>query len=267
MHLCAHTTGIFYYQILLHIPSIDELERVGYYSDFKSLIEDMYKTDNEKVSIVVHSMGGPVTLYFLNKVVTQDWKDKYINAYIPLSGAWSGANGGLLTFISGVRLEAYQKPFGTSFQSMESTAWLLPDPSTWKDKVIVTTASKNYSAGQYEEMFNDINRTVDYGKLKHSFALNAGYPAPNVPTHSFYGVNVSTIQIINYGSNFPKQYETFTYGDGDGVVNLLTSEICLKWAKQKAPFYHKTFPQTTHGNMVTDPAVLNAIAEAVVNPN
>ena len=31
-----------------------------------------------------------MSLYFLNEVVTQEWKDKYIKVYIPLSGAFGG---------------------------------------------------------------------------------------------------------------------------------------------------------------------------------
>ena len=53
----------------------------------------MYNQNNgAPVALVVHSMGGPMSLYFLNEVVTQDWKDKYIKVYIPLSGAFAGAS-------------------------------------------------------------------------------------------------------------------------------------------------------------------------------
>ena len=41
----------------------------------------MYKENgNTKVTLVVHSMGGPVSLYFLTKVVNQQWKDTYIHS-------------------------------------------------------------------------------------------------------------------------------------------------------------------------------------------
>ena len=50
----------------------------------------------EKVTIVIHSMGGIVSLYFLNEVVTQEWKDQYINAWVTLSRAWSGGSIGVV---------------------------------------------------------------------------------------------------------------------------------------------------------------------------
>ena len=47
---------------------------------------------NRRVTLVAHSMGGPVSLYFLTQFarVTQQWKDTYIKSWVTLSGAWSG---------------------------------------------------------------------------------------------------------------------------------------------------------------------------------
>ena len=246
---------------------IDELNRTGYYTAFKSLIEEMYEAANEKVSIIVHSMGGPVTLYFLNRVVSQDWKDKYIHVFIPLSGAWSGGNGVLLTFISAIYgADEYSLQFGISFQTMESTVWLLPNPIIWKDKVIVTTATRTYSANQYKEMFDGLGRSTDYDKTMQSLSINGDYPAPNVPLHCFYGIGIPTTEVVNYGVSFPKYFESITYGDGDGAVNVQSSEICLSWSSQKASFKNRIFPLMTHYDMVTNPIVLAAIAEAIYKP-
>ena len=55
---------------------------MGYYSQVKQLIEEMYAERSQKVTIVAHSMGGPVALYFLNEVVDQAWKDKHVNAFM-----------------------------------------------------------------------------------------------------------------------------------------------------------------------------------------
>ena len=64
------------------------LKRLGYFEAVKKEIEDMYtQSGNTKVTVVVHSMGGPVSLYFFTSgIVTQQWKDTHINAYITLSG-------------------------------------------------------------------------------------------------------------------------------------------------------------------------------------
>ena len=226
----------------------------------------MYKESNNKVSIVVHSMGGPVTLYFLNNIVSQDWKDRYIKTFIPLSGAWSGGNGDLATFISAIRVGSskYEQQFAVSFQSMESTVWLLPNPSVWKDRIIITTDTDKYSANDYEKLFKSMDRITDYTKIKDSLEINGDYPAPNVSVHCFYGVGVDTVEVINYGNGFPNKYDNITTGDGDGSVNLLSSEVCLKWSKEMtAPFEQKTFPKIQHGEMVSAPSVLAAVDKAI----
>ena len=44
--------------------SVDNLKAMGYYSGLKKLVEEMYEAnDRTPVTLVVHSMGGPVSLY------------------------------------------------------------------------------------------------------------------------------------------------------------------------------------------------------------
>ena len=231
------------------------------------LIEEMYEeSSQQKVTIVVHSMGGPVTLYLLNNVTTQEWKDKYINTFIPLAGAWAGCNGGLLTKISamlaGPQAE-YLEHFGTSFQTLESLVWLIPNPLVWKDRVLVTTKSHNYSANEYEQLFDSISRQTDYNEIKQAFRNNGNLSAPNVSVHCFYGIGTPTVEVVNYGSGLPTSYDSITYGDGDSVVNLLSSQVCQQWSNQEAPFNVKIFEKLDHDEIVTDTSTLDAVALAI----
>ena len=58
-----------------------------------------------RVTLVAHSMGGPVSLYFLNNIVSQSWKDTYIYAYVPIAAAWDGGVVALEYVISGLRVD------------------------------------------------------------------------------------------------------------------------------------------------------------------
>lgn len=68
-----------------------EDENQQWFIDFKSLIEATFVFNgNVPVTLLAHSMGGPMTLLFLQKQ-TQAWKDKYISKFITLCGAWAGS--------------------------------------------------------------------------------------------------------------------------------------------------------------------------------
>lgn len=78
--------------------SVDEQQE--FFSNFKELIEDTYKKTGMKVTLITHSMGSPMTLYFLNRQ-TQAWKDRYIQSWVSLAGCWAGTVKALKVFIQG----------------------------------------------------------------------------------------------------------------------------------------------------------------------
>lgn len=59
--------------------------------DLKILVEETFEANNQvPVTFIVHSMGAPMTLVFLQQ---QDkaWKSKYVSRIISLAGAWAGS--------------------------------------------------------------------------------------------------------------------------------------------------------------------------------
>ena len=57
-----------------------------FYEKTKRLIEETYSANgNKRITLMTHSMGGPLTLVFLNRQ-TSDWKDKYLHQWIAMSG-------------------------------------------------------------------------------------------------------------------------------------------------------------------------------------
>ena len=220
----------------------------------------MYNSSGgEKVTLVVHSMGGIVSLYFLNEVVSQQWKDRYINAWVTLSGAWSGGNSVIEQMIF--------SDLALLFRTLESGVWLLPKPSVWGNTTLVTSPSRTYTANDYEDLFTDIGYPQGYQMYLGIVSINENYPAPRVPTYCYYGTNVSTPESYTYGNGFGRNATNTVYGDGDGSVNLLSSEVCLKWKnEQSEPFTAETFPGIDHGQMVANTTVLQAVANIVGAP-
>ncbi|KAL5473389.1 hypothetical protein EMCRGX_G027867 [Ephydatia muelleri] len=167
----------------------DQLQTSGYYASVQSLVEAMYTAGgNAKVTIVAHSLGGPVSLFFLNNVVTQQWKNTYINAFIPIAGAWSGGNAALESVISGLQINSiylfleklcYNLPpslqlgITTTTRTFPNVSTLLPKPSVWTDTVLVTTPERNYTANDYEALFADMNYTQGFVMYKNTSKINA----------------------------------------------------------------------------------------------
>lgn len=123
----------------------------------KALVEDTYeRADQQPITLLVHSMGGPMSLLFLQQQ-PQTWKDKYIARIISLAGAWAGSAKAVKVFAIGDDLGSFALS-GSVMRAEQITspslAWLLPSPHFWKDnEVLVSTATKQYTMKNLEEFF------------------------------------------------------------------------------------------------------------------
>ena len=244
----------------------------------QGVVEEMYEQNNQtKVTIVVHSMGGPVSLYFLNNIVTQAWKDQYVHAYVPLSGAWDGGALMVEALLSGVdedsilftaRLWRELRELTRTFQG---SYWLVPSSdSLGAQHVIAEVGSDRYTTAQYDALFQRAGISEGFTKYTNVKAINSGWIAPNVPTHCFYGLFPNTSNtpeaFIYAADGFPNNKPTTVrMGFGDTVVNAQISEICLQWMNQPTGFTSRTF-ETRHIEMISDANVLAAIGDIVGAP-
>ena len=79
-------------------------ELTDYFVSMKTLVEDTFvKTNGQKVMFLTHSMGSPMTLYFLNQQ-TQAWKDKFVKSWISLAGCWAGTIKALKVYAQGLKV-------------------------------------------------------------------------------------------------------------------------------------------------------------------
>ena len=217
-------------------------------------------------------MGGPVSLYFLTRIVNQEWKDTYIHSYVPLAGAWSGGNAILSNLLSGpVATSGFEAFFGSLplrslYRTFPSFYLLLARASVWNDTVLVATPTRNYTAREFQQLFTDAGYPMGYSQFSE---IDMGFPAPNVPTYCFYGLGVPTPMSFIYDNGFPDAQPTVVEGDGDNSVNRPSSEVCLRWANSGYPFNRTVFPGVDHGAILAHRPVLQAIggiARAPMDP-
>lgn len=248
------------------------LEKQGYYSQLKELIEKTYNNAGRKVVLVVHSMGAPVSLYYLTKYVGQEWKDTYLKAYVSISGVWHGAANAVKAFVSGENegIVIDLSIWGRAAQrTYPSTAFLLPPPSdTWtKDQVLVITPLKNYTAWDYKVLFDDINYPRGYEMFKEFGELLRELTPPNVTTFAFYGHQYPTPEIFKYTEGeFPDTEPIQILGDGDGTVNINSLLSCSKWSNEMP--YKLTmvgFSDVEHVTAVKNSDIIQHVDDVVCN--
>ena len=59
-----------------------------YYANLTKLVEDSYYANNgTRVILIAHSMGNPIALFWLNRIVSPAWKSKFIRSFVSLAGA------------------------------------------------------------------------------------------------------------------------------------------------------------------------------------
>lgn len=123
----------------------------------KILVEETYELGGKTpVTLLVHSMGGPMSLLFL-QMQDQKWKDKYIARLISLSGAWAGSAKAIKVFAIGDDLGSFALS-GSVMRAQQITspslAWLMPSPHIWKpDDVLVKTPTRVYNMSNIEDFF------------------------------------------------------------------------------------------------------------------
>ena len=250
------------------------MEKNCYYDNVQQLIETMYRDNgNTSVTIVTHSMGSPVTLYFLTHVVNQKWKDKYLKAFVPLSGVWKGTVKILVSIVTGdpQGIPGVSPSTVRHLQrSSPATYFLLPIPedNVWNvSDPVVVTPDKNYTLLEYSTLFSDLQYSVGHSQLERLPSFLRTFTPPNVDTYCYFGTNIPTPVRLVYGEGeFPDVFPTIITGNGDGMVNDVSLQACSVWKQAQS---HKvdvvSFSGIDHIEMVADSVVLEAILDIVSN--
>lgn len=240
-------------------------ENEEFFVKLKELIEETYDANKQvPVTILAHSMGGPMSLIFLQRQ-SQKWKDKYINSLITLAGVWGGSIKALKVFAIGDDLDAYflrQSILKYEQITSPSLGWLLPSSLFWKEtEILVQTEEKNYTLSSLKDYLININvpNAWEFRKDNEKYQLN--FQAPGVEVHCLYGVGVQTVERLYYKPGASIQdTPQLIFGDGDGTVNLRSLEACKHWqGNQKHKVYSQIFPGINHLGVLRNPAVLSYI--------
>ncbi|GMI01918.1 hypothetical protein TrVE_jg4648 [Triparma verrucosa] len=225
----------------------------NYVNATMALAEKLYEDTGEKVLWISHSMGGLWSHYILSNA-DQAWKDKYIEAWVPIAPAYGGTAQELRLFASG---DSEGIPGVSSDtvkeeqRSYESNFWLLPNLELWDDdEVIVTKGDKTWTAHELPQFFEDISY-ADGAQIYKTLPYDL--KDPNVRTYVKYGTGQDTPESYVYGKDWDTIDKTVN-GDGDGTVNLRSLEAGLTKGWENTE--HEQFKGEDHQSVLKNDSLL-----------
>ncbi|KAL0132732.1 hypothetical protein PUN28_000460 [Cardiocondyla obscurior] len=237
-------------------------ENEKFFTKLKDLVEETYiMNNNTPVTLLAHSMGGPMTLIMLQRQ-SQKWKDKYINSMITLSAVWAGSVKAIKVFAIGDDLGAYflrESVLRSEQITSPSLGWLLPSKLFWKDTEILVQSDKiNYTLNNLQQYFIDIDVPNAWEFKKDNEKYQLDFTAPGVEVHCLYGSKVNTVEKLYYKPGTSVDgYPQLIFGDGDGTVNIRSLEACKRWqTSQKQKIYNQGFPGVDHTEMLRNNDIL-----------
>jgi len=232
----------------------------NYFKMLKSLIEEIFQSSGETpVTIISHSMGGLFSLYFL-QMQSEAWLVKHIHRFIPINTPWMGAALQLNTYASGYNMDiSLIDPLiiREEQRSYETGVYILPLPTTWKDKtqVLVSTPVRNYTVQDYPQFFKDI-RFPDGMDMMNNIMNLTPLTHPGVRTSCVFSVGVDTPAGFVYGDGFPNEQPIRIMGDGDGTVTKESAQACRDFLTRDGDSV-MVFRGLNHGAILKDPDVFS----------
>ena len=268
----THFTRRFHYADGVNLRSMpydfrrgNEKSLLTFTQNLKILIESTYaENSNSSVTLISHSTGGSMTLFFLSQQ-DQQWKDRYVRRWISLSGNIAGEVDNIQSVIQG-----FLSPIVSAsvLQSWDFFAWRLPEPLIYgSERVLVQTPSRNYTSFQMLDLLQAMNAT-DLARLyPQASALLGSLPPPNVSTYCFFGANISTAVAYRSASDHfdDGQLQTIE-GSGDGEQDDTTNMSCERWKEtmdRKYTLVIKGFNRVNHLALVGDEEVLKEIDQII----
>ncbi|KAJ5075635.1 group xv phospholipase a2 [Anaeramoeba ignava] len=244
-----------------------------YFELLKYTVEYSYSINNGmRVNLMTHSMGCTIATYFLANQ-TQEWKDKYISTFIPLSPPMGGVFKGINSLVEG---ENFGIPIiiGSEIKDLEvslpSIYYFLPHSPFWTQPV-VKTASKDYypTFDDYNVLFNDLGLPqYSHQLLQLTWKDSLVFNPPGVPTYLQIGSGIKTPIYFQFETDLNGKHEII-YGNGDGTCNHDVMIIpCTEWAQgQTQPVQCYIWNGAGHQDTISKDEIIEQILQIISNAN
>ena len=255
----------------------------------KRLVETMYRENGDRrVVLVCHSMGCLFTYHLLLSRVPQEWKDTFVHSWITLAAPFGGATKALAATTVGINFhtelfsDAGLRDLERTFSSL---SLIVPSAAVFADQAILSLPGRNYTAAEmpliYQLMGDEAGRRM--WEQSQRMQPPASFPHPGVPVHCLRSSGLPTPERLAYPDpgSFPRSPVTLL-GDGDGTVNQISADVCLRWSASAAGaaagedggmegrqrgFQTQLFEGVVHLDVVRHPDVVLYITKHVLHAN
>lgn len=264
-------------------------EYTNYINEVKAMIELSVRNNNGKKAILMgHGLGANVANFLLVNQ-SKEWKDKYIDSFISISGSYGGCPQALRTLLSG--LDNFNNSEGqlvkNAYKNFSGLLWLLPSSNVYGNTPLVYFNNTAYSINNLErlltlddeyetyEIYKNIVKPIQDKAMEApgvSVYVLAGY---NIPTESDY-VYKDTVSnspsLVNPYYNTYQEYQNYEdYPEkynGDGIIPYISLEVPLKWSKsQHEPIYYRFYDRADHLSIIDLYDPVNDIINIILGKN
>uniref|UniRef100_A0A0E0G1B1 AB hydrolase-1 domain-containing protein n=1 Tax=Oryza nivara TaxID=4536 RepID=A0A0E0G1B1_ORYNI len=264
-----------------HVPPVPGQESQvysRYYEEFMELVEATSKRHRKKKVIILgHSHGGCVALEFVRNTPLA-WRKEYIKHLFLVTPTLSA---GLLDPVENLATgphnlfyvpDATELSLRPMWRSFETSIANLPSPAVFGRKPIVVTERRNYSAYDMEDLLAAVGFGDGIEPFRRRMVVRMNYlEAPMVPLTYINGVGKRTPrQLVYWDGNFDKAPEK-VYGDGDGIVNLVTmlafDEEMRRQPGQRGQFKSIKVENASHMGILMDEWALKRVMQEILEVN
>ena len=235
-----------------------------FYIRLRALIESAYETNGQqKVSLFGYSEGGMVMHYFLTKLVTPEWKAKYIDRMVFTAPSFGGS-------MSAVKIawdhwaDKLPEIFKTEaienwVQNIPTLAAHAPNHNLLPDTpVVIGPDGEKYYAKDVQQLLFDHGKVVGSGR-KMSEAAKEVYtseiPHPGVDTYLLFNSGQKTTITLDFADGWDKPYKEIKAEGDDTILADVLRAIAKRWGDQGKAVVVHDFNQTgsdwTHRMMIT----------------
>ncbi|MBP3399027.1 MAG: hypothetical protein J6K75_04640, partial [Erysipelotrichaceae bacterium] len=210
----------------------------NWYKNTKELIETAYNSYG-KVVLISHSMGGLMT-YRLLDYLGSSFCSKYIDNWVAMSAPFLGSAKTIAAAFPGDNLglpiaDGRIRPMA---RQIETVALLFPIGGTakyGKDVLMtITSTGDKYTADDLDALIDTLDNKHFQGNYHYVVAHGMkevynkyNWKVPHgVKMNCLITSGVETISGVTMASYDYDTDPTFTYGDGDGTVNIQSLEFC-----------------------------------------